>query len=351
MRDSSFLIHHSSFSKMVIKKNISLQRYNTFGLPAKATNLIQIHSEQQLKASLKLPYQPVFILGGGSNMLLTKDIEGLVLKNEIRGIKVLKKNKNTVVLKIGGGENWHAFVLWCIQQGYGGVENLSLIPGTVGASPIQNIGAYGVELKDIFLKLDAIEITTGKKRTFTKANCQFGYRDSVFKRTLKGQYFITAIYLQLTHRTHQLNMDYGAIKKILSDRKSKEPTIKAISDAVIHIRSTKLPDPADLGNSGSFFKNPEISKSQFEQLQKRFPNIVFYDLPNNRVKVPAGWLIEQCGWKGKRVGNTGAHAKQALVLVNYGAATGSEIEHLAYDIIDSVQERFGIQLTPEVNII
>ena len=336
---------------MVIKKNLSLQTYNTFGLPAKAANLIKINSEVQLKATLKLPYQPVFILGGGSNMLLTKDVAGLVLKNEIRGISVIRKNKETVALKIGGGENWHTFVLWCIKQGYGGVENLSLIPGTVGASPIQNIGAYGVELKDVFLKLDAIEIATGKKRTFTKEDCLFGYRDSVFKKTLKGQYFITAVYLQLTHRAHQLNMDYGAIKKILEERKIKSPTIKAISDAVIHIRATKLPDPADLGNSGSFFKNPEISRQQFEQLQKRFPAIVFYDLPNNQVKVPAGWLIEQCGWKGKRVGNTGAHAKQALVLVNYGAATGQEIEALAYQIVDSVYKRFGIRLTPEVNII
>ena len=284
-------------------------------------------------------------------MLLTKDVDGLVLKNEIRGIKVLRKNKETVILKVGGGENWHSFVLWCIKKGYGGVENLSLIPGTVGASPIQNIGAYAVELKDVFVKLDAIEVTTGTKRTFTKANCNFGYRESIFKKKLKGQYFITAVYLQLTHRKHQLNMDYGAIKTVLKERKVKRPTIKTISDAVIHIRSTKLPNPADLGNSGSFFKNPEISRSKFEKLQKRFPDIVFYNLPNNQIKVPAGWLIEQCGWKGKRVGNTGAHAKQALVLVNYGGATGSEIETLAHKIVTSVKKRFDITLTPEVNII
>lgn len=336
---------------MVIKKNLSLQSYNTFGLSAKAANLVHIHSEAQLKATLKLSYQPIFILGGGSNMLLTKDVDGLVLKNEIKGIKVLRKNKETVILKVGGGENWHRFVLWCIKKGYGGIENLSLIPGTVGASPIQNIGAYGVELKDVFVKLDAIEIATGKKRTFTKVDCNFGYRESVFKKKLKGQYFITTVYFQLTHRNHQLNMDYGAIRKVLEERKVKRPTIKAISDAVIYIRSTKLPDPAELGNSGSFFKNPEITRQQFEKLQKRFPTIVFYDLPNNQVKIPAGWLIEQCGWKGKRVGNTGAHAKQALVLVNYGAATGQEIEALAYKIIDSVKKRFGIILTPEVNII
>lgn len=336
---------------MIIKKNFSLRSYNTFGLPATAANLIHIHSEAQLKASLKLPYQPIFILGGGSNMLLTKDVEGLVLRNEISGIKVLRKNKETVTLKVGGGENWHRFVLWCIKKGYGGIENLSLIPGTVGASPIQNIGAYGVELKDVFVKLDAIAIATGKKRTFTKADCQFGYRDSVFKKKLKGQYFITAVYFQLTHRRHQLNMDYGAIKTVLDKRKVKRPTIKTISEAVIYIRSTKLPDPAELGNSGSFFKNPEIPRQQFEKLQKQFPNIVSYDLPNNQVKIPAGWLIEQCGWKGKRVGNTGAHAKQALVLVNYGEAVGSEIEALAYKIVDSVKNRFGIVLSPEVNII
>ena len=335
---------------MVILKNRSLKPYNTFGLDVKANNLIRIDSEERLIAALELPYRPIFVLGGGSNMLLTKSVKGLVLKNEIQGIKVINKQQGKVWISVGGGENWHKLVLWCIAKGYGGIENLSLIPGTVGASPIQNIGAYGVELKDVFDHLEAIELSTGKKKIFTKADCQFGYRESVFKKKLKNKYFITKVYLTLTHDTHQLNMDYGAIKAILQEQKITQPSIKDISDAVIAIRSSKLPDPAVLGNSGSFFKNPEIDRSQFLSLQEKFPNIVFYDLPNGRVKVPAGWLIEQCGWKGKRVGNTGAHAKQALVLVNYGAATGKEVESLAYDIIASVQERYGILLSPEVNV-
>jgi len=335
---------------MVVLKNRSLQAYNTFGLAARAENLVPVSSERGLKEALQLPYRPIFLLGGGSNMLLTKDIKGLVLKNEIQGIKVLKKTKNIVTIAVGGGENWHQLVLWCIEKGYGGIENLSLIPGTVGAAPIQNIGAYGVELKDVFVKLEAIELASGQKKTFTKEACQFGYRDSIFKRTLKDQYCITKVYLQLSRQTHQLNSSYGAIKTILAEKKIITPTIKDISEAVIHIRSSKLPDPAELGNSGSFFKNPEIGRVQFEALQQQFPNLVFYDLPSGQVKIPAGWLIEQCGWKGKRVGNTGAHTKQALVLVNYGGATGEEVVALAQQIIISVKEKFGITLTSEVNI-
>ena len=335
---------------MVILKNRSLQPYNTFGLFVRAENLVRFSSEAILKEALQLPYQPIFLLGGGSNMLLTKDLKGLVLKNEISGIKVVKKTKDKVTLAIGGGENWHQLVLWCIGKGYGGIENLSLIPGTVGASPIQNIGAYGVELKDVFEKLEAIELVTGDKKIFTKEDCQFGYRDSIFKNTLKDKYCITKVYLQLSRHSHQLNNSYGAIKTTLEEKNITAPTIKDISEAVIQIRSSKLPDPAELGNSGSFFKNPAISRVQFDTLQKKFPAIVFYDLPNGQVKIPAGWLIEQCGWKGKRVGNTGAHAKQALVLVNYGGATGKEVEDLAHQIIASVKERFGITLTSEVNV-
>jgi len=333
---------------MIILKNRSLKPFNTFGLDVKADNLLRFQSEKELEAALYLPYRPLFLLGGGSNMLLTKAVAGLVLKNEIRGIRVVKKTAKHITLAIGGGENWHQVILWCIKKGYGGIENLSLIPGTVGAAPIQNIGAYGVELKDVFVKLETIELATGKKEIFTKKDCQFGYRESVFKKKLKGQYCITKVYLQLSRKEHIFHIDYGAIQTILG---SKKPSIKMISDAVIQIRSSKLPDPAVLGNSGSFFKNPEIDRAQFEQLQQQFPAIVFYDLPNGRVKIPAGWLIEQCGWKGKRIGNTGAHAKQALVLVNYGEATGKEVEALAYKIISSVKEKYGIALTPEVNII
>ncbi len=336
---------------MIILKNYSLKAYNTFGLDTKAANLLKVQSVADLKKGLKLSYQPIFILGGGSNMLLTQDIAGLVIKNEIKGIDLIEETETTVTLSIGGGENWHELVLWAIAHNYGGIENLSLIPGTVGASPIQNIGAYGVELKDVFVKLEAINIATQRKKTFSKKACQFGYRDSVFKKRLKGQYFITKVFLQLTKKEHQLNMNYGAIKTHLADNGIDQPTIKAISDAVIAIRSSKLPDPAELGNSGSFFKNPEITRTHFEQLQQQFPHIVSHDLPNGKVKVPAGWLIEQDGWKGKRIGNTGAHAKQALVLVNYGDATGAEVKRLAFDIIASVKQKFGILLTAEVNII
>jgi len=336
---------------MIVLKNYSLKSYNTFGLDTKAANLLKVQSVADLKQGLKLPYDSTFILGGGSNMLLTQDIGGLVIKNEIKGIEIIEETAETVILSIGGGENWHELVLWAIEHNYGGIENLSLIPGTVGAAPIQNIGAYGVELKDVFVKLEATNLATSRKKTFSKKACQFGYRDSVFKRTLKGQYFITKVFLELTKKHHLLNMNYGAIKTQLAEKAIQLPSIKDISDAVIAIRSSKLPDPAELGNSGSFFKNPEISRTQFEGLQTKFPNIVFYDLPNGKVKVPAGWLIEQDGWKGKKIGNTGAHAKQALVLVNYGNATGEEVKQLAFDIIASVKKKFEIELTAEVNII
>ena len=336
---------------MVIYKNKSLQSYNTFGLEVKAENLIKVDSEEALQEAFYLSYRPIFLLGGGSNILLTQDIKGLVLKNEIKGITVVQKKKNTVTIAVGGGENWHELVLWCLRKNYGGIENLSLIPGTVGAAPIQNIGAYGVELKDVFEKLEAIELKTGKQKIFTNKDCQFGYRESIFKKTLKGKFFLTKIYLTLTRKNHTLHLNYGAIKNQLAANQIEQPTIQDISTAIIQIRSSKLPDPAVLGNSGSFFKNPEIPRSQFEGLKKQFPNIVFYDLPNGQVKVPAGWLIEQCGWKGKRVGNTGAYAKQALVLVNYGGATGQEVKQLAGQIVDSVQEKFGIELLAEVNVI
>lgn len=336
---------------MIIIKNAPLKAFNTFGLDVKAENLIKVRTEKEFREVLKLPYQPIFILGGGSNLLLTQNISGLVLKNEIKGIEVIEETKKEIVLSVGGGENWHQLVLWAIANNYGGIENLSLIPGTVGASPIQNIGAYGVELKDVFEKLEAINLTSNRKKTFTKEDCQFGYRDSLFKKKLKGKYFITKVFFKLTKTAHQLNYNYGAIKNTLAEEGIEQPTIKAISDAVISIRSSKLPDPVELGNSGSFFKNPEIPQTQFDTLQIKFPNIVSYKMPNQMVKVPAGWLIEQCGWKGKKVGNTGAHAKQALVLVNYGNATGEEVKKLAFQIIDSVDEKFGIRLNPEVNII
>ncbi len=334
---------------MQLKKNHSLKKFNTFGIAAKAENFYSVQSESDFLDALKSAIRPLFILGGGSNLLLTKDVKGLVIKNEIKGIKIERQFKHCVHISAGAGENWHELVLWCINKKLGGIENLSLIPGTVGAAPIQNIGAYGVELKEVFVKLEAIEIASGKKKIFWKKDCQFGYRESVFKQKEKGNYFITKVFLRL-NKKHNLNISYGAIKNTLKEQGIKKPSIKTISQAVIQIRSSKLPDPAKIGNSGSFFKNPEISKSQFKKLQKQFPNIVFYDLPNGKVKVPAGWLIEQDGWKGKRVGHTGAHKNQALVLVNYGKATGQEILQHAKRIIDSVNKKFGIKLKAEVNV-
>ena len=335
---------------MEIKKNISLQAYNTFGLNVKAEQFAFVKNEKELKDFLIKSKKELFILGGGSNILLTKNVKGLVLKNEIKGIEVVRNYKHCVHVAIGSGENWHQFVLWAIENNYAGVENLSLIPGTVGAAPIQNIGAYGVELKDVFVRLEAIELKTGRKRKFTLKDCAFGYRDSVFKRKFKHKYFISKVILKL-QKKGKLNISYGAIKTTLKAMGINNPGIKEVSDAVIKIRSSKLPDPKKLGNAGSFFKNPTISKTQFKKLQKAFPNIVFYELPNNRVKIPAGWLIEQCGWKGKRVGETGSHAKQSLVLVNYGNAKGKAIAVLAEKILASVEKIFGIQLQSEVNII
>lgn len=336
---------------MTVFYNYSLQAYNTFGLAARAAAFAEASTISNLQQLIKQSSLSPYILGGGSNMLLAGDLEHLVIKNNILGKKIIKETDKAVWLEVGGGENWHELVVWCVAQNYGGIENLSLIPGTVGASPIQNIGAYGVELKDVFYELEALDLASGVIRKFDQDACKFGYRDSVFKKDLKGQYCIVKVTLCLQKAPHQLNKSYGAIQQILLEKGIEQPSIKDISEAVIAIRSSKLPDPKTLGNSGSFFKNPEIERAQFERLKEKFPNIVSYDLPNGMVKVPAGWLIEQCGWKGKRVGNTGAYAKQALVLVNYGNATGQEIWQLAMDIIASVQAKFGITLTPEVNIL
>lgn len=335
---------------MKVEMRKSLQDYNTFGLDVTAEQLIRVRSISELKKGIEKNDQPLFILGGGSNILFTKDIQGLVLKNEIKGIEVIKEFKHSVHLSIGGGENWHQLVLWTIKHNYGGIENLSLIPGTVGAAPIQNIGAYGVELQDVFVRLTAIDLKTGKSKTYFRKDCAFGYRDSIFKRALKGKVLISRVVLRLTKAPHKINTSYGAIRSTLDERGITNPTIKEVSDAVIAIRSSKLPDPAVLGNAGSFFKNPEVSASRFNKLKKQFPNIVAYPLENGQYKIPAGWLIEQCGWKGKRIGNTGSHAQQALVIVNYGGATGSEIKAHAERVIASVKEKFGIQLTSEVNI-
>ena len=335
---------------MDIFENKSLKNFNTFGINANAEKLIRIESEAQLLSVLEKPEDSkINILGGGSNILLTGDLNGLTLKNEIKGIDIISENENEVLVSIGGGENWHQFVLWAIENNFGGIENLSLIPGTVGAAPIQNIGAYGVELKDVFESLEAVDLKTHKRLIFNKKECQFGYRDSIFKRDLKGKIFITKVILKLTKK-HKINIEYGAIRQVLSDRKIENPNIRDISDAVIFIRKSKLPDPAEIGNAGSFFKNPVIDISHFERLKIEYPNIVSYPVSETEIKVPAGWLIDRAGWKGKRFGDAGCHAKQALVLVNYDNAKGSEIWDLAQRILRDVKEKYGIELTPEVNV-
>ncbi len=330
----------------------SLKDLNTFGIDQKAAYFTKINSVSDLRHAINKNdgKYPIFILGGGSNMLLTKDLPHLVVQNDIRGIEIIEESEEEVILSAGGGENWHEFVLWCVNRGYGGVENLSLIPGTVGASPIQNIGAYGVELKDVFVKLYAVELSTGDVQMFSHEDCQFAYRDSIFKNKLKEKYCITKVFFRLSKKPI-LNLSYGAIQNILEAQQIKQPTIKDISNTVIAIRQSKLPDPAVLGNSGSFFKNPIIPQAKFEALRLTFPNIVSYELPDGQYKIPAGWLIEQCGWKGKRIGNAGAYAKQALVLVNYGGATGAEVWTLAKKIAASVKNKFGIELITEVNVL
>ena len=290
-------------------------------------------------------------LGGGSNVLLCNDYAGLVIRNAIRGKQIVHEDDDHVLLKVYSGESWHETVMYCVERNWGGIENLSLIPGTVGAAPMQNIGAYGVELEQVFDHLEAFNLHTFELEIFNKSQCAFGYRESVFKRQLKGQYFIYSVTFKLNKKP-SIHADYGDIQAILNEKGLSAETagIKDVSDAVIHIRQSKLPDPKVLGNSGSFFKNPQITIEHFEALKLQFPDIKGYP-QNDGMKVPAGWLIEQCEWKGKRVGNTGSHAKQALVLVNYGGATGSEIFQLAQDIIQSVADKFSIHLEPEVNIV
>ncbi len=336
---------------MKIRENVSLQAYNTFGIDVNARYFAEITSVDDLREIIFGNHHPLLILGGGSNMLLAGDWEGLVVKNNILGREIISKKGAYSIVAIGGGENWHELVLWALENNLGGIENLSLIPGTVGAAPIQNIGAYGVELKDVFEKLEAIDLDTGKLEIFTADDCDFGYRNSYFKKENKGKYLITKVLLKLNNQNHEIHSDYGAIQDILKAEGISDPGIKDISKAVIAIRSSKLPDPEELGNSGSFFKNPEIPRTQLVALQEQFPNIVFYELPDNMVKVPAGWLIEHAGWKGRRVGNTGSHEKQALVLVNYGGATGKEVWDLALAIQQSVREKYGIMISPEVNVI
>lgn len=335
---------------MKILQNISLKNYNTFGINVAAKRFIAITSVYELQQLLKIE-KDIFLISGGSNMLLTKDIEKLVVHINIKGISIDKEDEDFVYLTVNAGENWHDFVLWCVNNNYGGIENLSLIPGNVGTCPIQNIGAYGLEVKDTITKVEALEIKNGKLVSFSNADCKFGYRDSIFKTSHKGKFILTSVGFKLTKQKHLLNTSYGAIETELTSNHIKKPTLKNISDAVIAIRKSKLPDPKEIGNSGSFFKNPVISKTQFLELQKENPNIPSYKISETEIKIPAGWLIEQAGFKGKRFGEYGVHEKQALVLVNYGNASGKEIYLLAKQIQKSILKKFKISLEIEVNII
>mgnify|MGYP003146705778 CR=1 FL=1 len=335
---------------MNVQKNISLKNYNTFGIDVNAKRFVLVDAVYQLQQILK-EEKDIFLISGGSNMLLTKDIDELVILIDFKGISIDKEDEYFVYLTVNAGENWHEFVLFCVANNYGGLENLSLIPGNVGTCPIQNIGAYGVEVKDTITKVEAIEIETQKLVSFSNEDCNFGYRNSIFKNTVKGKYVITSVGFKLTKRNHNLNTSYGAIETELASKQITEPNLKDISDAVIAIRKSKLPDPKEIGNSGSFFKNPVISKSHFLELQKEYPNIPSYNISDDEIKVPAGWLIETTGFKGKRFGNYGVHEKQALVLVNYGNASGKEIYNLAKEIQQTIFKQFKIELEIEVNVI
>ncbi len=339
---------------MTIQKNISLTSFNTFGLQATAkefTTIQSIEDAQALLASDIFKNQPVLILGGGSNILLTKNFDGLVVKVEIKGKEVIHNDDENVLLKVGAGENWHELVTYCVDKDLGGIENLSLIPGTMGAAPMQNIGAYGVEIKDVVESVEAIEISTGKVKTFSNADCNFGYRESIFKQEAKNKFFISSVTLRLSKKNHRFNCSYGAVNETMTTLGYDTPSVRAISEAVIHIRRSKLPDPSVIGNAGSFFKNPTIDADTYALLKKTYLDIPGYIAGNAMFKVPAAWLIEKCGWKGKRFDSIGVHQHQALVLVNYGGGDGKKIWQLAMDIQTSVKEKFNITLQPEVNVI
>jgi UDP-N-acetylmuramate dehydrogenase len=333
---------------MQFAANVDLKPFNSFGLTATAQYFSKLSSVEEL-SNLNTD-TPVLVLGGGSNLLFRNNVEGYVLKNEIMGIEVVREDADHVYVKAGAGENWHGFVEHCIANNWCGVENLALIPGCIGASPMQNIGAYGVEIKDVFHSLEAWHLRDQETHTFSLEDCAFGYRESVFKRKYKGQYVITHVTYRL-RKTPEYHISYGAIQQELERMGVQELSIRAVADAVIHIRRSKLPDPAIIGNAGSFFKNPEVPADSFAALRLRFPDIVGYPTSAGMVKLAAGWLIERAGWKGYRRGDAGVHAKQALVLVNYGQATGDEIYQLSEEILHSIDAQFGVQLEREVNIV
>jgi UDP-N-acetylmuramate dehydrogenase len=337
-----------------LKEQQGLKAHNTFHINATASLLCTIASEDDAIDLFRLPaykqHQSI-IVGSGSNILFTKDFAGLVVHNALKGIRIIEETAGHVVLNVASGELWHSVVMHCVNNDWGGIENLSLIPGTVGAAPMQNIGAYGAEIKDVIVNVGAIECSSGDKRIFSADECHFGYRESIFKHDLKQKYFISSVTLRLTKKNHKLNTSYGAITETLATMNDSTPSVQSISAAVIAIRRSKLPDPEVIGNAGSFFKNPVISREQYEELKKSHPTLPGYFSENQSVKVPAAWLIEKDGWKGKRFGDAGVHTHHALVLVNYNDAKGSDIFELAMKIQSSVKAKFDIMLTPEVNII
>jgi UDP-N-acetylmuramate dehydrogenase len=338
---------------MNIIENYPLLKLNTFGVDVKAKYFVSINTINELievtKTNVFKDLQ-LLILGGGSNILFTKDFDGLVILNNIKGKEIIDQNQQSVFLKIGAGENWHELVMHCVDNGWGGIENLSLIPGNTGTAPMQNIGAYGVEIKETFVELEALEISSGKIVKFNNSDCEFGYRESVFKNKMKNRYIILDITLELK-KNPVLNVNYGDIKAVLENQNIMNPSLKDLSNAIISIRQSKLPDPKKIGNSGSFFKNPIVSLNQLEFIKKKYPNVVSYKIKEDKFKIAAGWMIERAGWKGKKFNNYGVHEKQALVLVNYGLANGMEIFDLSEKIILDIKEKFGIILEREVNII
>lgn len=331
------------------QKNFSLRSYNTFGINVQSKQFIGVKNTEELQYVLRhKKNEKTLILGGGSNLLLTEDFEGLTVRIESKGIQIIEENEKFATVRVAAGENWHEFVLWCLENDLGGVENLALIPGSVGAAPIQNIGAYGVELKSVFLSCEAIAIDNGTTMIFDKAGCQFGYRNSIFKNQLKGQYIITSVNFLLNKAPHTINASYKGLREKME---KKNKTIQNVAKAVIAIRSEKLPDPKEIGNSGSFFKNPVITEAQFKNLQNQYPNIPHYPDNASKIKIPAAWMIDTLGLKGFRNGDAGIHKNQAMVLVNYGNATGKDIKALAEKIQSEVAKKFGVNLTAEVNII
>jgi UDP-N-acetylmuramate dehydrogenase len=335
----------------MIQQHVNLKPYNTFGIKVYAAGFARFSSITELKTILDSnPFSQLLILGGGSNLLLTKDYDGLVLKNEIQGFTILEETSENVIIEAGAGEIWHEFVMNCIEKGYAGVENLSLIPGSVGASPMQNIGAYGVEIKDIFHHLKAYHIASGEVHTFDKEACHFGYRESVFKNIYKGQYIICSVSFELS-KSPKINTSYGAIETELKAKNILEPTIRDVSNAVISIRQSKLPDPKVIGNAGSFFKNPVVDEMIVQKIKENYPDVPNYPALEGKRKLAAGWLIEQAGWKGKTIETYGVHKLQALVLVNYGGSTGKQVFDLSTQIIESIEQKFGVTLEREVNIL